>query len=65
MNELGQWAQEREAAALTPKQRLAQQQARFMANFCLATGVQPSEFKQLTMVEVQAFIDEYERMNED
>lgn len=65
MSEFEQWAQQREAAALSPKESLARQQARFMANFCLVTGVQPSEYKALTMTEVAAFIEEYERMNKE
>jgi hypothetical protein len=33
-----------------------------MANFCLATGIQPSEYKQLDMVEREAVRRESERL---
>lgn len=63
MSEFEHWAQQRQAAALSPQETLARQQAKFMANFCIVLGMAPSEYKQLTMTEVAAFIEEYERMN--
>jgi hypothetical protein len=34
-----------------------------MAEFCLATGVSPSEYKQLTLAEFEAFAVAAERRN--
>jgi hypothetical protein len=35
-------------------------QAERMARFCLATGIAPSEYKDLTLEEVRAFVKEIE-----
>lgn len=35
-----------------------------MANFCLSTGVQPSEYRGMTALERQAFIAEHNRQTE-
>ena len=32
-----------------------------MANFCLATGISPSEYRKLTLVETMAFANALER----
>jgi len=32
-----------------------------MANFCLATGLAPTEYRKLTWVEYLSFIDQIER----
>lgn len=37
------------------------QQAKDKASFCLATGVQPSEYDELTQIEINAFIAEANR----
>lgn len=38
-------------------------QAKNKAKFCLATGIAPSEYDNLTQVEIQEFIKEANRMN--
>lgn len=37
---------------------IAKERAAEKARFCLATGVQPSEYDNLTQYEINAFIDE-------
>jgi len=36
-------------------------QAKAKAEFCLATGVQPSEYDGLTQYEIEAFIEQHNR----
>lgn len=40
---------------------IAKDRAKEKAQFCLATGVQPSEYDALTQYEINAFIDEANR----
>lgn len=40
---------------------LLEAQAKEKAQFCLATGVQPSEYDELTQYEINAFIKEANR----
>ena len=40
---------------------LLEAQAKEKAQFCLATGVQPSEYEELTQYEINAFIKEANR----
>jgi hypothetical protein len=42
---------------------LREARAEELANFCLATGIQPSEYKALTMEERNAFVAAANRMN--
>lgn len=42
---------------------VAEQQAKDKAVFCIATGVQPSEYDNLTIIEIEAFIVEVNRQN--
>lgn len=35
-----------------------------MANFCLSTGIQPSEYLAMTEIQRRAFIQETHRMSE-
>lgn len=42
---------------------LLQEQAEDKAAFCLATGVQPSEYDALTQVEINAFIEAVKKQN--
>ena len=42
---------------------IMREQAKAKANFCLVTGVSPSEYDELTQIEIQEFIKEYERLN--
>lgn len=37
--------------------------ARRQAIFCLATGISPSEYKKLTLVEFTQFAEQLERLN--
>lgn len=37
---------------------IAKERAKEKAEFCLATGVQPSEYENLTQLEIAAFIDQ-------
>lgn len=39
------------------------EQAKQKARFCLATGIAPSEYDNLTMLEIQEFSKEFERQN--
>lgn len=40
------------------RQEILKAQAERMANFCIGTGVQPSEYRQLTLRQIQAFTAE-------
>ena len=40
---------------------LTREHAKQKAQFCLATGVQPSEYDELTQIEINAFIAEANR----
>lgn len=42
-----------------------QESARKKAEFCLATGVQPSEYDELTMIEIEEFIKAANRRNKE
>lgn len=39
------------------------EQAKHKARFCLATGIAPSEYDNLTLLEIQEFTKEFERQN--
>lgn len=39
------------------------EQARQKARFCLATGIAPSEYDNLTIIEINEFSREFERQN--
>lgn len=39
-------------------EQIAEEQAKDKARFCLATGVPPSEYDNLTQIEINAFIEE-------
>ena len=41
--------------------QILRQQAKEKAQFCLATGIAPSEYDQLTQIEIAAFIDEFNK----
>lgn len=42
---------------------LVKTQAQLKAEFCLRTGVAPSEYDNLTQIEIEAFVKEFNRMN--
>lgn len=42
---------------------MVREQARLKARFCLATGIAPSEYDNLTVLEIQEFAKEHERQN--
>lgn len=39
------------------------EQAKFKARFCLATGIAPSEYDNLTQIEINEFVKEFNRQN--
>lgn len=41
--------------------QIAEEQARAKAEFCLATGIPPSEYDSLTQVEISAFVRQANR----
>ena len=56
---MGWWYDEEEA-----RQELLREQARAKAEFCLKTGVAPSEYDRLTGIEIEAFVKEFNRQAE-
>lgn len=42
---------------------IIREQAKAKANFCLVTGVAPSEYDELTNVEIDEFYKEYKRLH--
>ena len=45
------------------KEDAIRESAKHKARFCLATGIAPSEYDNLTLVEVEEFSKELERQN--
>lgn len=39
------------------------EQAKYKAKFCLATGISPSEYENLTRIEIEEFIKEVNRQS--
>jgi hypothetical protein len=44
---------------------LMAEQAEEMAWFCLNTGIAPSEYKQMTLMEVNAFVKVHNKINKE